>query len=121
VDENGRYFTDTNLRSDVVPQARARRGTCEPARVGSSERGERRLDALALRVGDQAGHHLSKVRLLSARVDVLPAVRLQVATQRLRNTSASLAQVAETVGYDSEAAFSRAFGAAPATWRRSNS
>jgi transcriptional regulator GlxA family with amidase domain len=49
---------------------------------------------------------------------------MQVATQKLRNTSASLAQVAETVGYDSEAAFSRAFkkafGAAPATWRRSN-
>jgi AraC-like DNA-binding protein len=51
--------------------------------------------------------------------------RMQVATQKLRNTSASLAQVAETVGYDSEAAFSRAFkktfGVAPATWRRSNS
>ena len=51
--------------------------------------------------------------------------RMQVATQKLRNTSASLAQVAEIVGYDSEAAFSRAFkkafGAAPATWRRSNS
>jgi AraC-like DNA-binding protein len=51
--------------------------------------------------------------------------RMQVATQKLRNTSASLAQIAETVGYDSEAAFSRAFkkafGAAPATWRRSNS
>ena len=50
--------------------------------------------------------------------------RMQVAIQKLRNTSASLAQVAETVGYDSEAAFSRAFkkafGAAPATWRRSN-
>jgi AraC-like DNA-binding protein len=50
--------------------------------------------------------------------------RMQVATQRLRNTSASIAQVAEIVGYDSEAAFSRAFkkafGAAPATWRRSN-
>ena len=50
--------------------------------------------------------------------------RMQVAGQKLRNTSASLAQVAETVGYDSEAAFSRAFkkafGAAPATWRRSN-
>ncbi len=49
--------------------------------------------------------------------------RMQVATQKLRNTSASLAQVAEVVGYDSEAAFSRAFkkafGAAPATWRRS--
>lgn len=51
--------------------------------------------------------------------------RMQVATQKLRNTSASLAQVADMVGYDSEAAFSRAFkkafGAAPATWRRSNS
>jgi AraC-like DNA-binding protein len=51
--------------------------------------------------------------------------RMQVATQKLRNTNASLAQIAEIVGYDSEAAFSRAFkkafGAAPATWRRSNS
>jgi AraC family transcriptional regulator, alkane utilization regulator len=51
--------------------------------------------------------------------------RMQVATQKLRNTSASLAQVAEMVGYESEAAFSRAFkkavGTAPATWRRLNS
>src|SRR5712672_2030292 len=50
--------------------------------------------------------------------------RMQVATQKLRNTSASLAQVADLVGYSSEAAFSRAFkkafGTAPATWRRSN-
>jgi AraC-like DNA-binding protein len=47
--------------------------------------------------------------------------RMQVATQKLR----SIAQVAEIVGYESEAAFSRAFkkafGTAPATWRRSNS
>src|SRR5712675_727369 len=50
--------------------------------------------------------------------------RMQVATQKLRSTSASLAQIAEIIGYESEAAFSRAFkkafGAAPATWRRSN-
>jgi AraC-like DNA-binding protein len=50
--------------------------------------------------------------------------RMHVATQNLRNTSASLAQIAESVGYDTEAAFSRAFkkviGVAPATWRRSN-
>jgi AraC-like DNA-binding protein len=50
--------------------------------------------------------------------------RMQVASQKLRNTSASLAQVAESVRYDSEAAFSRAFkkafSVAPATWRRSN-
>ena len=54
----------------------------------------------------------------------LAAWRMQVATGKLRDTSDSLAQVAETVGYDSEAAFSRAFkkafGTAPATWRRSN-
>ena len=54
----------------------------------------------------------------------LAAWRMQVATGKLRDTSGSLAQVAETVGYDSEAAFSRAFkkafGTAPATWRRSN-
>jgi AraC-like DNA-binding protein len=49
--------------------------------------------------------------------------RMQVAMHKLRGSSASLAQVAELVGYGSEAAFSRAFkktvGTAPATWRRS--
>ena len=48
--------------------------------------------------------------------------RLQVAGQKLRDSSDPLARVAEQVGYESEAAFSRAFkkkfGAAPATWRR---
>ena len=55
----------------------------------------------------------------------LASWRMQVATHQLRNTSASLAQVAANVGYDSEATFSRAFkkafGTAPATWRRSSS
>ena len=53
----------------------------------------------------------------------LASWRMQVAMQRLRNTSTSLAQVADLIGYESEAAFSRAFkkavGTAPATWRRS--
>lgn len=48
--------------------------------------------------------------------------RMQVAARQLRTTNASLAQVADLVGYESEAAFSRAFkkvfGSAPATWRR---
>ena len=48
--------------------------------------------------------------------------RMQVAAQKLSNTGATLAQIADDVGYESEAAFSRAFkksrGAAPATWRR---
>src|SRR3954462_7897930 len=48
--------------------------------------------------------------------------RLTVAAQRLRSDGASLAAVAEQIGYDSEAAFNRAFkrefGVPPATWRR---
>jgi AraC-like DNA-binding protein len=49
--------------------------------------------------------------------------RMQRAAQELRSGDSSLIQVANSVGYGSEAAFSRAFkkafGAAPATWRRS--
>ena len=48
--------------------------------------------------------------------------RLQVAAQKLRDTGDPLVSIAEQVGYESEAAFSRAFrkkfGTAPATWRR---
>jgi AraC-like DNA-binding protein len=48
--------------------------------------------------------------------------RLQVAGRLLRESADPLARVAERVGYDSEAAFSRAFkkkfGRAPAGWRR---
>ena len=50
--------------------------------------------------------------------------RLQVAAQKLKDRSLSLAQVAALVGYESEAAFSRAFkktyASAPGTWRRAN-
>jgi len=48
--------------------------------------------------------------------------RMQVAAQELRSRGSSLIQVANKVGYGSEAAFSRAFkkafGTAPAAWRR---
>ncbi len=50
--------------------------------------------------------------------------RMQVAVQSLKTTALPLARIAEQVGYESEAAFSRAFkksfGTAPATWRRLN-
>ena len=49
--------------------------------------------------------------------------RLQLAALQLRAADRSLAQIAEEVGYDSEAAFNRAFkrefGVPPGTWRRS--
>jgi len=52
----------------------------------------------------------------------LTAWRMQLAAQSLRDTDACLALIAREVGYESEASFSRAFkkafGAAPATWRR---
>jgi AraC-like DNA-binding protein len=48
--------------------------------------------------------------------------RLTIAAQRLRNEHASLARIAEDCGYDSEAAFNRAFkrtfATTPAAWRR---
>jgi AraC-like DNA-binding protein len=50
--------------------------------------------------------------------------RMQLATNYLRNGSESVASVANRVGYDSEAAFSRAFkksvGAPPSEWRESH-
>lgn len=52
----------------------------------------------------------------------LTAWRMQLAAGRLRDTDAKLIEVALDVGYESEAAFSRAFkrvvGAAPGAWRK---
>lgn len=52
----------------------------------------------------------------------LASWRMQLAAQRLRETDATLIEIALDVGYESEAAFSRAFkravGASPGAWRR---
>jgi AraC-like DNA-binding protein len=66
------------------------------------------------------------VRLIGlAPMQYLAKWRMQVAAQSLKETNTALAQIANSVGYESEAAFSRAFkrefGTAPATWRRANS
>jgi AraC-like DNA-binding protein len=57
-----------------------------------------------------------------APMSYLIAYRLQLAGRQLRSTTATLAEVAELVGYGSEAAFSRAFkrhtGASPGEWRQ---
>ncbi len=48
--------------------------------------------------------------------------RMQVGAALLRDTRITIAAVAQQVGYESEAAFARAFkrlmGKPPATWRR---
>jgi len=63
------------------------------------------------------------VRLLGVPpIQYVAGRRMQVAMAKLRGTAASLAEVAAGVGYESEAAFSRAFkkavGVAPGVWRR---
>jgi AraC family transcriptional activator of mtrCDE len=54
--------------------------------------------------------------------ELLTDIRMTLAANELRNSSASTAAVAETVGYQSEAAFQRVFkqrmGMTPAQWRR---
>jgi len=82
------------------------------------------VDELAERVG------LSRSALAQRFTDLvgqppmqyLTRWRLTVAAQRLRSERASLASIAADCGYDSEAAFSRAFkrelGTTPAAWRR---
>jgi AraC-like DNA-binding protein len=55
-------------------------------------------------------------------IEYLAGWRLQLAAERLRACNDSIGRVAEHVGYDSEAAFSRAFkrvmGESPGRWRR---
>jgi AraC-like DNA-binding protein len=69
--------------------------------------------ALAQRFGDFVG---------VPPIQYLARWRLQLAAQHLRTSDKSLARVAEVVGYESEAAFNRAFkrefGMPPAAWRR---
>jgi AraC family transcriptional activator of mtrCDE len=61
-------------------------------------------------------------RLGRSASDLLTDIRMTVAATELRKPSASTGAVAEAVGYQSEAAFQRAFkqhmGVTPAAWRR---
>ena len=82
------------------------------------------IDELAREVGLSRSPLAERfVQLIGmAPIHYLAHWRMQMAAQELRCTSASLAQVAQSIGYESEAAFSRAFkkafGVAPAGWRR---
>jgi len=82
------------------------------------------VDALASEVGLSRSALAQRFTELIGQppMQYLTRWRLTVAAQRLRTDGASLATVAEQIGYESEAAFNRAFkrefGMPPATWRR---
>jgi AraC-like DNA-binding protein len=103
------------LRDPIVGQALAALHA-EPAGAWTVERLARRVgvsrSVLAERFTEMAGH---------PPMQYLALWRMQLASRRLTD-GGHVAEVAEAVGYESEAAFSRAFkklvGEAPGTWRR---
>jgi AraC-like DNA-binding protein len=88
-----------------------------PAKVWSAE-------ALAGEVGMSRSGFAERFTSLVGQppMQYLTFWRLHLAAQQLRESSRAIAQVGHAVGYESEAAFSRAFkrqyGASPAAWRR---
>jgi AraC-like DNA-binding protein len=82
------------------------------------------LDALGKEAGlsRSALHERFTQMIGTAPMQYLTQWRMQVAARLLRESRASVAAVALDVGYDSEAAFARAFkrlvGTPPAAWRR---
>lgn len=81
-------------------------------------------EALALEVGMSRSVFAERFTSLvgAPPMQYLTLWRMHVAEQRLREGRGSIAQIAVAVGYESEAAFSRAFkrqfGMAPGGWRR---
>jgi AraC-like DNA-binding protein len=84
------------------------------------------IDDLGRAVGlSRSALHQRFVQLIGQPpMQYLASWRMQLATGLLRNTKSTVAAVALDVGYDSEAAFARAFkrlvGVPPAAWRREN-
>ena len=81
-------------------------------------------EALALEVGMSRSVLAERFTSLIGQppIQYLTLWRMQLAEERLREGRGSLAQIASAVGYESEAAFSRAFkrefGVAPGQWRK---
>jgi transcriptional regulator GlxA family with amidase domain len=82
------------------------------------------MDELGRQVGlSRSALHERFIQFVGqAPMQYLAQWRMQLAAGLLRSSSANVATIAQEVGYDSEAAFARAFkrlvGHPPATWRR---
>lgn len=102
-------------RDPVVSRAIARLHA-EPSRHWTVEDLAAEAGASRTVLGERFGKMVG-----SAPIEYLARLRMQLAAERLRSTRQTLGQVAEAVGYESEAAFSRAFrrivGVSPGAWR----
>ena len=83
-----------------------------------------RAEALALEVGMSRSVFAERFTSLVGQppMQYLTLWRMHMAAQQLREGRGNVAQIGFAVGYESEAAFSRAFkrqfGTSPGTWRR---
>lgn len=81
------------------------------------------IDDLAREVGASRSALAQRFSKLVGKppIEYLTGWRIQLACERLRSSAETITRIAEAVGYDSEAAFSRAFrreiGLSPGAWR----
>lgn len=91
----------------------------QPARDWTLEELARQVGASRTVLAERFTHFIGE-----SPIAYLTRWRLAIAADLLRSSRASLVRIAETVGYQSEAAFNRAFkreyGVPPATWRRNS-
>jgi AraC-like DNA-binding protein len=84
------------------------------------------IDEIASRTGSSRTVVSDRFKALLGRppIDYLASWRIQLAAERLRVGHESIPSIAASVGYDSEAAFNRAFkritGMTPGSWRTAN-
>jgi AraC-like DNA-binding protein len=116
--------------AQLSPQAKGWFAACNDPVVGRALRAMHRNAARRWTVSDLAREAGASRSVLSDRftamigqppIEYLANWRMQLAAERLRNTQDGLSAIAADVGYESEAAFNRAFkrvaGMSPGRWR----
>jgi len=92
-------------------------------RIEGDEQHRWTIDQIASRAGTSRTVLTDRFKVLLGRppIDYLAGWRIQLAAERLRAGSESVPRIAASVGYESEAAFNRAFkritGLTPGNWR----
>jgi len=120
----GRYIAETRQETGWIAGLQDRHVGHALALLHGKPAAAWTVDELGQRVGmSRSAMHERFMQLIGQPpMQYLTQWRMQLAAKLLRNTSNSIASVALDVGYESEAAFARAFkrvvGFPPGTWRR---